>query len=173
MKTAFPKASWKGRLLIAALAVLLLSLSLSPAALADTDGTEPKITNQPDQLVLQLGVRWAGVEFELRTDAGVFPVPVAVDESGVLPPSPSLTRSLRRRTPPSPVRIPPHPRPPRSRTGSSEPSRLSHWPYSWSAWLQRWAVWWPCTSSKSAVRPPMTSGMTRTRSCDTDFFLPY
>ncbi len=84
MKTPFHKVSWKGRLPIAALAVLLLSLSLSPAALADTDGTEPKITNQPDQLVLQLGVRWAGVEFELRTDAGVFPLPVAVDESGVL-----------------------------------------------------------------------------------------
>lgn len=57
---------------------------LCPAALADTDGTEPRIVQQPDQLVLQLGSRWAGVEFELRTDAGVFPVPVVVNESGVL-----------------------------------------------------------------------------------------
>lgn len=62
----------------------VLSLALAPAALADTGDTTPKITQQPDQLVLQLGVRWAGVEFELRTDAGVFPVPVVVDESGVL-----------------------------------------------------------------------------------------
>lgn len=74
----------KHRLLAAVLMALLVALSLCPAALADTDGTEPKITNQPDQLVLQLGVRWAGVEFELRTDAGVFPVPVVVDELGVL-----------------------------------------------------------------------------------------
>lgn len=63
---------------------LALSLAMSTVAFADTDGTEPKITQQPDQLILQLGTRWAGVEFELRTDAGVFPAPVVVDESGVL-----------------------------------------------------------------------------------------
>ena len=65
------------------LAVLLTTL-LCPTALADTDSNSPQITQQPDQLVLQLGARWAGVEFELRTDAGIFPVPVVVDESGVL-----------------------------------------------------------------------------------------
>lgn len=70
---------WAGALL-----AVMLSLALCPAALADTDGTEPKITRQPDQLVLQLGARWAGVEFELRTDAGIFPAPVVVDSSGVL-----------------------------------------------------------------------------------------
>lgn len=68
----------------ALLLVAVLSLALAPAALADTDDTTPKITQQPDRLVLQLGVRWVGVEFELRTDAGVFPAPVVVDESGVL-----------------------------------------------------------------------------------------
>ena len=68
----------------ALLLAAVLSLALAPAALADTGDTTPKITQQPDQLVLQLGVRWAGVEFELRTDAGVFPVPVVVDDSGVL-----------------------------------------------------------------------------------------
>lgn len=70
---------WAGALL-----AVVLSLALCPAALADTDGTEPKITQQPDQLILQLGARWAGVEFELRTDAGIFPAPVVVDASGVL-----------------------------------------------------------------------------------------
>ncbi|MPM58158.1 hypothetical protein SDC9_104987 [bioreactor metagenome] len=70
---------WAGALL-----AVVLSLALCPVALADTDGTEPKITQKPDQLVLQLGARWAGVEFELRTDAGIFPVPVVVDASGVL-----------------------------------------------------------------------------------------
>lgn len=63
---------------------MILVAAMSPTALADTDGTEPKIVQQPDQLVLQLGTRWAGVEFELRTDAGIFPVPVVVDETGVL-----------------------------------------------------------------------------------------
>ena len=66
------------------LLAVVLSLALAPAALAGTGDTTPKITQQPDQLVLQLGARWAGVEFELRTDAGVFPAPVVVDESGVL-----------------------------------------------------------------------------------------
>ena len=68
----------------ALLLTVLLMLSLTPAALADTDENTPRITKQPDQLVLQLGTRWAGVEFELRTDAGKFPVPVVVDETGVL-----------------------------------------------------------------------------------------
>ena len=68
----------------ALLLTLLLMLVLAPAAYADTDANTPQITQQPDQLVLQLGARWAGVEFELRTDAGVFPVPVVVDESGIL-----------------------------------------------------------------------------------------
>lgn len=73
------------------LAILLIALTLAmvitPAAfadVADTDENTPRLTQQPDQLVLQLGVRWAGVEFELRTDAGLFPVPVVVDSSGVL-----------------------------------------------------------------------------------------
>ena len=68
----------------AVLLAAVLSLAISPAALADTGDNTPKITKQPEQLVLQLGTRWAGVEFELRTDAGVFPAPIAVDESGVL-----------------------------------------------------------------------------------------
>lgn len=68
----------------ALLLTLLLMLVLTPAAYADTDPNTPQITQQPDQLVLQLGARWAGVEFELHTDAGVFPVPVVVDESGIL-----------------------------------------------------------------------------------------
>lgn len=72
------------RRLTALLLTLSLALFLCPAAYADTDPSTPKITQQPDQLILQLGARWAGVEFELRTDAGVFPVPVVVDASGLL-----------------------------------------------------------------------------------------
>lgn len=74
----------KNRLFPMLITVMVLTAVLTPAAYADTDGTEPKITQQPDQLVLQLGTRWAGVEFELRTDAGIFPVLVVVDEYGIL-----------------------------------------------------------------------------------------
>lgn len=69
---------------ITVLTTVILAFALAPAALADTGSDTPKIAQQPDQLVLQLGTRWAGVEFELRTDAGIFPVPVVVDETGVL-----------------------------------------------------------------------------------------
>lgn len=73
-----------GRACLPLLVIVMLMTVLCPAAFADTDGTEPQITQQPDQLVLQLGTRWAGVEFELRTDAGIFPAPIVVDSSGVL-----------------------------------------------------------------------------------------
>lgn len=43
----------------ALLLTLLLMLVLAPAAYADTDANTPQITQQPDQLVLQLGARWA------------------------------------------------------------------------------------------------------------------
>lgn len=79
MKNDRTHRRWRGLHL-----ALVLALALCPAALADTDGTEPKITQQPAQLVLQLGPGWAGVEFELRTDAGAYPAPVVVDETGVL-----------------------------------------------------------------------------------------
>lgn len=73
-----------GRLYVGTLTALVVALVLCPAALADTGPDTPRITQQPDQLILQLGARWTGVEFELRTDAGVFPAPVVVDASGVL-----------------------------------------------------------------------------------------
>lgn len=86
MKKIMSKTKGSGRRLAVILTALMLSLALCPTALAalDTDETTPRLTQQPDQLILQLGTRWAGVEFELRTDAGIFPAPVVVDESGVL-----------------------------------------------------------------------------------------
>ncbi len=89
-----------GRACLSLLVIVMLMSVLCPAALADTDGTEPQLTQQPDQLILQLGTRWAGVEFELRTDAGVFPAPIVVDSSGV------LTMDLAARPIPSAASIP-------------------------------------------------------------------
>ena len=64
---------------------LLISVCLFiSVARADTDGTEIQVTAQPDRLIIQLGPQWAGVQFRLKTDEGLFPIPVVVDQSGVL-----------------------------------------------------------------------------------------
>lgn len=62
----------------------IMILLFAPTAFADTDGTELKITDQPEKLVIQLGPSWAGVEFQLRTDAGVYPAPIVVSPEGLL-----------------------------------------------------------------------------------------
>lgn len=64
------------------LAVMAMSL-MALNAHADTDGTELRVA-EPSQLTIQLGSDWAGVEFRLSTDAGVYPGTVAADEYGVL-----------------------------------------------------------------------------------------
>ena len=48
-----------------------------------TDGTEMEVI-QPQNLEIQLGESWAGVEFELKTDAGMYPGVITVGEDGVL-----------------------------------------------------------------------------------------
>jgi hypothetical protein len=78
-KTAVVKKSAALLIAIAVAAVIFPSI-----VCADTDGSELRIADQPDRLILQLGPEWAGVEFELKTDAGVFPVPVTVDGTGIL-----------------------------------------------------------------------------------------
>ena len=55
----------------------------SPIAYADTDGTEIQVV-QPEQLEIQLGPAWTGVEFQLQTDAGLYPEPISVGEDGIL-----------------------------------------------------------------------------------------
>ena len=69
---------------IAAAAVCLCMAFLFSPVYADTDGTELKITDQPDKLVIQLGAAWAGVKFELKTDQGLYPQPVVVSPEGIL-----------------------------------------------------------------------------------------
>ena len=64
--------------------IAAVTLMIPMAAYADTDGSEIQVTEKPGQLILQLGSQWAGVKFQLKTGAGVFPVPVVVDADGVL-----------------------------------------------------------------------------------------
>lgn len=71
----------KSILLILSMVCMLCS-QISPIY-ADTNGTEMQVV-QPEQLEIQLGVDWAGVEFQLKTDAGLYPGTIAVGEDGVL-----------------------------------------------------------------------------------------
>ena len=48
-----------------------------------TDGTELKAV-EAQTLTIRLGPEWAGVQFHLKTDVGVYPGTVAVGEDGVL-----------------------------------------------------------------------------------------
>ena len=48
-----------------------------------TDGTELQVA-QPEQLEIQLGAEWAGVEFQMKTDAGMYPDTIPVGQDGVL-----------------------------------------------------------------------------------------
>lgn len=72
------------KLWILAFSLCILFLACPLTAYADTDGTELQITDQPATLNLQLGQAWAGVEFELKTDAGLYPQPITVSDAGVL-----------------------------------------------------------------------------------------
>jgi len=77
--------TWYIKTLASIAAIVIITTLIIPlTALANTNGSEIQITDQPDKLILQFGPQWAGVEFELKTDAGVFPVPVVVDATGIL-----------------------------------------------------------------------------------------
>ena len=69
--------------LILAMVCLLCFPVPASAASQGTDGTELEVI-QPQNLEIQLGESWAGVEFELKTDAGMYPGVIIVGEDGVL-----------------------------------------------------------------------------------------
>ena len=69
--------------LILAMVCLLCFPVPASAASQGTDGTELEVI-QPQNLEIQLGEAWAGVEFELKTDAGMYPGVIIVGEDGIL-----------------------------------------------------------------------------------------
>ena len=79
MKTKIAKAM---ALLLAMVCIFCFPVSASATA-QGTDGTELEVI-QPSNLEVQLGESWAGVEFELKTDAGMYPGVITVGEDGVL-----------------------------------------------------------------------------------------
>ena len=74
----------KGILLILSL-LCILCVPVTPvyAAQQGTDGSELQVV-KAEQLEIQLGTSWSGVEFQLKTDAGVYPGTVKVETDGVL-----------------------------------------------------------------------------------------
>lgn len=69
-------------LVLALMCILTFPIDVS-AASQGTNGDELQVV-EPEQLVIQLGEDWAGVEFELKTDAGMYPGTIAVGADGVL-----------------------------------------------------------------------------------------
>lgn len=75
----------KVRLILSLIITSILLFTLSVPALARdyTDGSELQIAT-PEQLEVQLGAAWAGVEFQLKTDSGTYPDTIPVGDDGVL-----------------------------------------------------------------------------------------
>lgn len=74
----------KGVLTVLSL-ICILCIPVTPiyAEPQGTDGTEMQVM-EPEKLEIQLGADWAGVEFQLKTDSGLYPGTIAVGEDGVL-----------------------------------------------------------------------------------------
>ena len=74
---------WKSvALVLALLCILCFPIGVS-AASQGTNGDELQVA-EPEQLTIQLGESWAGVEFELKTDVGMYPGTITVGDDGVL-----------------------------------------------------------------------------------------
>lgn len=79
------RAKHKRGILMALVMMCILGFSVVPiwAEPQGTDGTELQVA-QPEQLEIQLGSEWAGVEFQMKTDAGLYPGTIPVGQDGVL-----------------------------------------------------------------------------------------
>lgn len=71
------------RLLSVVCAVLCMACLCIAPVYADTDGTEMNVA-EASKLEIQLGPEWVGVEFQLKTDVGMYPDVIPVGEDGVL-----------------------------------------------------------------------------------------
>ena len=70
-------------LLFSMLCIFCLPVQVSAETPQGTNGDELQVM-KAEQLEIQFGADWAGVEFQLKTDAGVYPGTVAVGTDGVL-----------------------------------------------------------------------------------------
>ena len=77
------KRSWQS-LLFMVVTILALMMPQTVFATGGTDGTELQVA-EPASLEIQLGAEWAGVEFELKTDAGLYEFQRCSSGSGASP----------------------------------------------------------------------------------------
>ena len=70
-------------LILAVMCIFCFSVVPVFAEPQGTNGTELQVA-QPEQLEIQLGAEWAGVEFQMKTDAGLYPDMIFVGQDGVL-----------------------------------------------------------------------------------------
>ena len=70
-------------LVIAMLCVLCFPVQVMAETQQGTNGDELQLL-EAQKLEIQLGAEWAGVEFQLKTDAGLYPGTVKVGQDGVL-----------------------------------------------------------------------------------------
>lgn len=70
-------------LVVSLVCILCCPVSVSAEPQQGTDGDELQLM-EAEKLEIQLGPEWAGVEFQLKTDAGMYPGNVVVGEDGVL-----------------------------------------------------------------------------------------
>ena len=73
----------KAAALILGMICILCCRVPASAAGQGTEGTELQVM-VPQNLEIQLGQNWAGVEFQLKTDVGMYPGVITVGENGVL-----------------------------------------------------------------------------------------
>ncbi len=62
---------------------LVTAIPVSATPVQGTQGNELQVL-QPSSLEIQLGTKWIGVEFMLRTDAGIYPGTIVVGNDGTL-----------------------------------------------------------------------------------------
>ena len=70
-------------LVVAMLCVLCFPVQVMAEIQQGTNGDELQLM-EAQKLEIQLGADWAGVEFQLKTDAGLYPGTVVVGQDGVL-----------------------------------------------------------------------------------------
>lgn len=70
-------------LVVAMLCVLCFPVQVMAETQQGTKGDELQLM-EAQKLEIQLGAEWAGVEFQLKTDAGLYPGTVKVGQDGVL-----------------------------------------------------------------------------------------
>ena len=76
------RKTWIGKIVLFT-CCLLMCTRITYATGDDTDGTELQVA-QPVILQIQLGQQWAGTEFQLKTNAGLYPGTITVGQDGIL-----------------------------------------------------------------------------------------